>query len=59
MTVPFWYEGRLNSWLVPPPPAAPGCSDVSFQTIWAAIVLAGVSAKLVPPTPVTHGDDDG
>ena len=36
-----------------------GCSDVSFQTICAAIVLAGVSAKLVPPTPVTHGDDAG
>src|SRR5437879_4151558 len=48
----------MNRPLTPPPPAA-RLSGPSFHTIWDAIVLSGFSCTLVPPTPVTSGEDAG
>ena len=48
----------MNRPLTPPPPAARS-SGPSFQTIWEAIVLSGLSMTLVPPTPVTKGEEAG
>src|SRR5690349_21184704 len=55
------HAGRLNRSLLPPPPALDGGrpNAASFHAPNDAMVLSAARDAFVPPTDVTHTDDDG